>query len=104
QTCLLANSDYTTPTSPLPRGEREWHCACHAMIVFTPSPLTGEGWDEGGAGNSVFKRLRFHPHTSEATERVLDQPRVSISQRLSWSRSPGFRMPAACLSLKLLST
>src|SRR5690554_3323597 len=29
-----------------------------ALTAFAPSPWTGEGWDEGGAGNSVFKRLR----------------------------------------------
>ena len=32
-------------------------------IAFAPSPLTGEGWDEGGADNSVFKRLRRPPLT-----------------------------------------
>src|SRR5690606_41042035 len=29
--------------------------------AFAPSPLKGEGWDEGGAGNSVIKRLRRPP-------------------------------------------
>src|SRR5690554_5575141 len=53
-------SGYAAPPhpGPLPQGERELHCACRAPAAFAPSPLTGEGWDEGGAGNSVIKRLR----------------------------------------------
>src|SRR5690554_3806864 len=56
-------SGYAAPPhpSPLPQGERELHCACRAPAAFAPSPLTGEGWDEGGAGNSVIKRLRRPP-------------------------------------------
>src|SRR5690554_216376 len=57
-------SGYAAPPphpGPLPQGERELHCACRAPAVFAPSPLTGEGWDEGGADNSVFKRLRRPP-------------------------------------------
>src|SRR5690606_29295967 len=69
----------TPPPSPWPsptRGEGITLCS-PAWTAFAPSPLTGEGGDEGGADHAVFKRLRRPPHPNplpQGEREVLCQP------------------------------
>src|SRR5690606_1376473 len=84
-------SGYAAPPhpGPLPQGERELHCACRAPAAFAPSPLTGEGWDEGGAGNSVIKRLRRPPLTLALSHKGRGNCIVLAEHRLLLLLLPG---------------